>query len=77
MYHDESYVPRLGLDPNSLMGEGSLQSSYSPIIVADWSTADSLAVVMSQNGYDWKEVCVTAEAIPYYWPSVLQIDLPD
>ena len=77
VYREPVYVPRLGRDPASPMGQGLLQTSYSPVIVPEWSTSTTLAVVMSQNGWDWKNVCETADRVPYYWPSVLQLDLAD
>lgn len=68
-------VPTLGLDPTSPGGIGTLQATYSPVIVPDWSRADRLTVVMSQNGWNWPQVCDKAAVIPYYWPAVVPVDL--
>ncbi len=76
VYTNPRYMPRLGPDPESAFGMGVLQSSYSPVIVPEWSTSTSLAVVISQNGWNWRQVCLTADAVPYYWPSILQLDVP-
>jgi len=30
---------------------------------------------MSQNGWNWPQVCDKAAVIPYYWPAVVPVDL--